>query len=336
MTIAQQVNLKLYNSFGIDAEAEYFTTIGSSEQLHEVITQMPNVPVKLLGGGSNILLTGPVGGLVIKNEVQGIEVIAENEEYVYVRSGAGEVWHNLVLYCISRGWQGIENLSLIPGCVGAAPMQNIGAYGVELKDVFHELQAWHLKEHTMISFNLDDCQFGYRESVFKRRYAGIFAIMYVTLRLRKQPRFNVSYGAIMQTLERMGVTELTVQAISNAVISIRQSKLPNPAQIGNAGSFFKNPTIVNQLFESIKSQYPDVPGFVQDEQHTKVPAGWLIEACGYKGLRRGQAGVHSQQALVLVNYGGASGKEIYNLSQEILEAVNQKFQILLEREVNIW
>jgi UDP-N-acetylmuramate dehydrogenase len=229
----------------------------------------------------------------------------------------------------------VENLSLIPGNVGASPMQNIGAYGVEIKDVFHELKAFHRKEKTNYTFSLKDCDFGYRESVFKRKYKDEFVIINVTYKLRKQPVFNTSYGAIEEELERMKVKELSIIAISNAVINIRSSKLPNPAEIGNAGSFFKNPEISNAQFEILKTQFPAIVGYPLPNGNVKLAAGWLIEQCGWKGYRKGDAGCHAKQALVLVNYGNANGDEIYNLSEEILQSVKEKFGVILEREVNI-
>jgi UDP-N-acetylmuramate dehydrogenase len=270
----------------------------------------------------------------LKNEVGGIEVVQNNEEYVYVKAGAGINWHEFVLYCIGKNYAGIENLSLIPGNCGASPMQNIGAYGVEIKDVFHELEAFHLEDQVMKTFSLEECQFGYRESVFKRQYKGQFVITSVTYRLRKHPVFNTSYGAINQELERMGVKELSIQVISQAVINIRTSKLPDWKEIGNAGSFFKNPQIPNSKFQLLKEQYPAIVGYPQGEG-TKLAAGWLIEQCGWKGYRKGDAGCYPKQALVLVNYGHASGGEVYALSEEIIQSVKDKFGVTLEREVNI-
>jgi UDP-N-acetylmuramate dehydrogenase len=261
-------------------------------------------------------------------------VEGEDADYVYVKAGAGENWHGLVTHCIEKGYGGLENLSLIPGCVGASPMQNIGAYGVEIKDVFAGLQAYHIYDKTTVEFLLDDCAFGYRESVFKGKYKGKFVITSVTYRLRKQPVFNTSYGAIEQELQKMGVQQLSVKAISQAVINIRTSKLPDPAVIGNAGSFFKNPQVPQHQFDELKHAYPAVPGYPV-EGGVKVAAGWLIEQCGWKGYRQGDAGVHAKQALVLVNYGNAAGQEIYELSGSIIESVQTRFGILLEREVNI-
>ena len=288
-----------------------------------------------LGGGSNILLTKNVEGFVLKNEIKGIEKIREDENYIYIKAGAGENWHQLVLYCINNNLAGIENLSLIPGNVGAAPMQNIGAYGVELKDVFYELEAFYLPENKLIKFSLKDCEFGYRESVFKRKFKDQFVILNVTYRLFKTPHFNTSYGAIEQELQAMGVQELNIQCISQAVINIRSSKLPDPAVIGNAGSFFKNPEIDSAQFELLKTSFPAIVGYALDNGHIKLAAGWLIEQCGWKGYRKGDAGCHAKQALVLVNYGDAKGSDILHLSEEIIASVQYKFHVLLEREVNI-
>ncbi len=289
----------------------------------------------MLGGGSNLLLTKDVDGLVLKNEIGGIDIVKEDENHIYVKSGAGVNWHDLVMYCVEKGFAGMENLSLIPGSVGASPMQNIGAYGVEIKDVFHELEAYHLYDKTGKTFSADECRFGYRESVFKRQYKGQFIITSVTYRLNKTPVFHTSYGAIKQELEAMGVAELSIRAISQAVINIRRSKLPDPAETGNAGSFFKNPQIEKSRFAALQKDHPAIPAFPFDDTFVKVPAGWLIEQCGWKGFRRGDAGCYPKQALVLVNYGGATGQEIFSLSEEILQSVLHRFGIALEREVNI-
>jgi UDP-N-acetylmuramate dehydrogenase len=271
----------------------------------------------------------------LKNQIKGIEIVKEDNEHVYVKVGAGENWHSFVMFCVENNYAGVENLSLIPGNVGASPMQNIGAYGVEIKDVFHQLEAVHIKDKSVKRFDLVECEFGYRESVFKRKYKNQFVITSVTYRLNKIPKFNTSYGAINQELEKMGVKELSIQAISHAVINIRSSKLPDPKEIGNAGSFFKNPQIPKSQFLKLKEQFSDMPSFPVDDQYIKVPAGWLIEQCGWKGYRKGDAGCYSKQALVLVNYGHAKGEEILQLSKHIIESVRKKFGVELEREVNI-
>ena len=341
MQITENKSLKKYNTFGIDVTAGYFAVFTNESELAELLefkkptnTHQPP-PVLILGGGSNILFTKNVDGLVLKNEIKGIEKINEDEDYVYVKAGAGENWHQLVLYCLQNNWAGLENLSLIPGNTGASPMQNIGAYGVEIKDVFYQLEAFHLQEKKIVNFGLKDCEFGYRESVFKRKLKGQFVTTSVTFRLNKTPKFNTNYGAINQELEALGVKELSIQAISQAIINIRSSKLPNPAEIGNAGSFFKNPEIDAGTFKKLKDTNPAIVGYPVANGMVKLAAGWLIEQCGWKGYRKGYAGCHSKQALVLVNYGHANGNEIYNLSEEIIQSVQDKFGVLLEREVNI-
>ena len=337
----ENFSLKRYNTFGIDAAAQYFSTFKTVEQLEQCLemekqkTKNRKRKTLILGGGSNILLSGNVEGFVLKNEIKGIEIVSEDDDDVYVKAGAGENWHQLVLYTIKNNLAGMENLSLIPGNVGASPMQNIGAYGVDLKDVFYELEAFNLSEKNTVNFNVEDCRFGYRESVFKGKYKGQFVITNVTYRLNKIPRFNTSYGAIEQELQSMGVNELSIQAISQAVINIRTSKLPDPAVIGNAGSFFKNPEISSQQFEALKSVFSGIVGYALDNGNIKLAAGWLIEQCRWKGYRKGDAGCHAKQALVLVNYGHAKGSEILSLSEKIIASVKNKFDVVLEREVNI-
>jgi UDP-N-acetylmuramate dehydrogenase len=340
--ITENISLKAYNTFGIDVSAHYFSSFATQDQLRDLTTMTPASPL-ILGGGSNLLFTRDIDGLVLKNEISGIDLVLEDEDYVYVKVGAGENWHSFVLYCLDRDWAGVENLSLIPGSVGAAPMQNIGAYGVEIKDVFYELEAYDLTEQKVYTFSLNDCEFGYRESVFKKKYRDRFVILSVTFRLRRQPVFHTAYGAIREELEKMGVQDLSIQAISRAVINIRSLKLPDPKVIGNAGSFFKNPTVPNERFDSLRAEFPGIVGYPNPQDQTgaaignstKLAAGWLIEQCGWKGFRRGDAGCHARQALVLVNYGKASGEEIYDLSEEILLSVERKFGVVLEREVNI-
>jgi UDP-N-acetylmuramate dehydrogenase len=279
-----------------------------------LISANTNDPHLILGGGSNILFTKNFDGLVLKNELKGIELVKEDAEHFYVKAAAGENWHQFVLHCIHHGYAGVENLSLIPGNVGASPMQNIGAYGVEIKDVFHSLEAFHLDEKKVVNFSANDCAFGYRESVFKRKYKGQFVILSVTFRLHKHPQFNTTYGAIEQELQQMNVKELSIAAISQAVINIRSSKLPDPKQIGNAGSFFKNPEIPNEQFLQLKKDHPGISAYPLANGNTKLAAGWLIEQCGWKGFREGDAGCHAKQALVLVNYGNATGEQIFDLS----------------------
>jgi UDP-N-acetylmuramate dehydrogenase len=340
MQVQKDFSLKKYNTFGTDATARYFSRFFNTDELRSIIENNKNITTKMiLGGGSNILFTENYDGLVLKNEISGMNKINEDKNYVYVKAGGGVRWHNLVMFCVNQNLGGLENLSLIPGNVGASPMQNIGAYGVEIKDVFYELEAFHLKEKEVQIFSGDDCKFDYRDSVFKNKYKDQFAILNVTYRLKKDPDFNISYGALQAELEKMNVTDLTVKAISDAVINIRTSKLPDPAVIGNAGSFFKNPVITSHRLYEIhrlhENEEKHVPFYKIDEEHFKIPAGWLIEKCGWKGYRKGDAGCYAKQALVLVNYGKASGEDIYDLSEEIKISVRKKFGIDLEREVNI-
>ncbi len=332
----ENVSLTAFNTFGIDALARYFAPFSSVEELKEILEEVSgDLPLLILGGGSNILFTKNFDGTVLKNELHGITLLREDEEHFYIEAAAGENWHRLVMHCVANNYAGMENLSLIPGSTGAAPIQNIGAYGVELKDVFYELQAYDLHEKNLVTFTKTDCQFGYRESVFKGKYKGRFIILSVTFQLSKKPVFVTQYGAIQQQLEAMHVSQLTIGAISQAVINIRRSKLPDPDMVGNAGSFFKNPTIDNELFFELKKKYPDIAGFATDDNKTKLAAGWLIEQCGWKGYRNNDAGCYEKQALVLVNYGNATGNDIFRLSQQIIESVYNTFGVLLEREVNV-
>ncbi len=337
MDIQKNVSLKHLNTFGIDVSAKYFSVFKNPNDLHELFDnakhQTPNNLI--LGGGSNILFTKNIDGLVLKNEITGIEKIKEDNDHIYVKAGAGENWHRFVMHCIDNNYAGIENLALIPGNVGASPMQNIGAYGVEIKDSFYSLEAFHINERKPISFNAADCAFGYRESVFKNKYKNQFVITSVIYKLNKKPVFNTSYGAIQQELDAMNVKELSIRSIAQAVINIRSSKLPDPKVIGNAGSFFKNPEISSEQFEKLRSSFPAIVGYKLNDEKVKLAAGWLIEQCGWKGYRKGDAGCHAKQALVLVNYNNAKGEEIYDLSTEILQSVKDKFGVELEREVNV-
>lgn len=338
MQLQENISLRSYNTFGIDANARYFSSFATIEELRELLSYLKNKNIQeqlVLGGGSNILFTAAYNGCILKNNLKGIELIAEDDNHYYVKAQAGENWHGFVMHCIQHQYAGLENLSLIPGNTGASPMQNIGAYGVEIKDVFHELEALYIEDGSMQTFRPDDCAFGYRESVFKRKYKGKFIICSVSFRLNKKPVFHTSYGALESELTRMGIQELTIKAVSDAVIRIRNSKLPNPAIIGNAGSFFKNPVVPEWLYETIRQNYPDIPGYTAGTGLIKLAAGWLIEQCGWKGYREGDAGCYDKQALVLVNYGKASGREIWDLSCRIIESVKEKFGVELEREVNI-
>lgn len=337
MIVQKNVSLKPYNTFGLDENAGFLALVDSVEDLSEVFrsSRFRSQRKMVLGGGSNVLFTRGFTGVVAKMGIKGIEKVKETADEVVLSIGAGESWHFFVLWCIERGYGGVENLSLIPGTVGAAPMQNIGAYGVELKDVFHSLEAYEKKTGKMHTFFKEDCHFGYRYSVFKGELKDQFVITKVSLKLTKEPTFNISYGNLKDTLEAMGVEELSLKAVSQAVINIRQSKLPDPMEIGNAGSFFKNPVIEKLHFEALKAQFSDAKSYQVGEDLVKVPAGWLIEKAGWKGHRDNDIGVHDKQALVLVNYGAGRGKNIFKLSNEIMNSVQGMFGIDLEREVNI-
>ena len=333
--IEKNIPLQAFNTFGFDETAEEFARFNSSEELTELLQHNKNKPLFILGGGSNILLTKKVEGLVLKNDIKGIKIIEENDDFVIVESGAGEIWHNFVLHCIKQNWSGLENLSLIPGSVGASPMQNIGAYGVEIKDVFAYLLAYNIASEEIEKFDAEQCKFGYRESIFKQSLKGKYVICYVAFKLSKQAIKNTTYGAIEDELNKLGITDPSIQDISKAVIAIRQSKLPDPALIGNAGSFFKNPIVPETIVDTLKEIYPDIPNYPSVTGMRKLAAGWLIEKAGWKGKNYGNYGVHKNQALVLVNYGGSTGKEVFDLSSEIIRDIKTKFNIELEREVNI-
>ncbi|MBL1232751.1 MAG: UDP-N-acetylmuramate dehydrogenase [Flavobacteriales bacterium] len=334
MSLQENISLRPHNTFGIDVKTKKLATINSVDKLKNILSNNLS-PIYILGGGSNILFTKDFDGLILKNELKGIQLISENDNEVYLKVASGEVWHEFVCYCIENNYCGIENLSLIPGSVGASPMQNIGAYGVEVKDFITEVEALHLKSLKITHFSTNDCEFDYRSSIFKTKEKGNYFITAVTFRLNKQPNINTSYGAIQSELEAMGISKPTIKDVSKAVINIRQSKLPDPKEIGNAGSFFKNPSVSNEKAEQLKTAFPEIPNYPQNNGTTKIAAGWLIEQCGYKGKTFGNYGVHKKQALVLVNYSNAKGQEIYDLSSEIINAVNTKFGIELEREVNV-
>lgn len=334
--IIQNQSLKAYNTFGVDVNANYFAGFNAVETLSEILASSVFQQNKqlILGGGSNILFTKNFEGIVLHNLLKGITKVQVSEHEFHVSAAAGEVWHELVLYAIANNLGGMENLSLIPGYVGASPMQNIGAYGVEIKDIFVSLKAMEIASGLIKTFSKEECAFGYRESFFKRAGKGKYIILEVTFQLSTRHQLNTSYGAIEQELAKMNARP-SIKNISQAVINIRSSKLPNPKELGNAGSFFKNPSISIAHFETLKSQYPDLPGYPVNDEFIKTAAGYLIEKCGLKGFRKDNAGVHQMQALVLVNYGNASGNQIYELSGMVIEMVQQKFGISLEREVNI-
>ena len=328
------IDLKDFTTFGVSANAKKFATFSTEEEARN-LTKNNNEALLILGGGSNVLLTQDFNGLVLKNEIKGISIIEKNNVSVVLKVGAGEEWHNFVLHTIENGYFGIENMSLIPGSVGASPMQNIGAYGVEIKDVFEKLEALEIETGEIHTFTKEACAFGYRESVFKHALKGKFIITHVYFHLSLVEKISTKYGAIEQELLKNGISNPTSKDVSNAVIAIRSSKLPNPKDLGNAGSFFKNPVVPIKLYNKIRETFSDAPSYPIDENSVKVPAGWLIESAGWKGKKVGACGVHVNQALVLVNYGGATGNDILNLSTEIIENIYQKFGIVLEREVNI-
>jgi UDP-N-acetylmuramate dehydrogenase len=337
MQIIENKSLKEYNTFHLEASARYFAEVNSIEELSQILadSQWKNTPKLVLGGGSNVLFTQNFNGLVIRIAIKGKEIIREDSETIHLKVGAGETWHEFVLYCVESGFAGVENLSLIPGTVGAAPMQNIGAYGVEIKEVFEELESIEIETGKIRRFTKNECQFGYRESIFKNTVKDKYIITSVTFRLSKTPEFRITYGDIQKTLTANGVKEVSIQQISNAVIQIRKSKLPDPAELGNAGSFFKNPEIPTVDYDKLKTKFPELPGYpTASPDLTKVPAGWLIEKAGWKGYREGQAGVHAKQALVLVNYGGATGNQIKELAKKVQDSVWENFSIRLSTEVN--
>ena len=337
--VFENYSLKEYNTFGIDVKAQYFTIISSLESYVALLKagQYTHVSHLFLGGGSNILCTKNIDALVVKNEIKGFEVIQEDEDYVILRSGAGESWDELVSYAVQHNWSGIENLALIPGTVGAAPMQNIGAYGVEIKDTFDHLEALNLETLVVERFEKSQCQFGYRESYFKHAGKGKYLISTVCFKLSKKPNIKTSYGAIQTVLNAKGISNPTISDISNVVIEIRKSKLPDPKEIGNSGSFFKNPTVTSVEADRLLNAYPGIPNYpVEGSNDIKFPAGWFIEQAGWKGYRDGDAGVHVNQALVLVNYGHATGSQIQQIAEKIKASVFEKFGVSLETEVNIY
>lgn len=330
------VSLRNLNTFGLESRAQSFEEVKSVESLTAIIKnpELRAVPKFILGGGSNILLTQDVDALVIKISIKGIEKVKEDNDHIWLHVGAGEMWHDFVMYCVDNEYAGVENLSLIPGTVGAAPMQNIGAYGVEIKEVVEMVETISFEDAASKVFSNDACLFGYRESIFKHELKGQYIITGVLFRLNKKPAYHVAYGDIQKTLEEMDVQTLSIKAVSDAVIRIRRSKLPDPAEIGNAGSFFKNPEIPEDQFNRLKNDFPALPGYPAGQGLVKVPAGWLIEQAGWKGYRDGAIGVHARQALVLVNYGGGRGEEIKLLSQKIQQSIEEKFGIRLNAEVN--
>lgn len=334
MNIQENISLKAFNTFGIDATAKRFVSITSVYHLQELLKKEKNI--FLISGGSNMLLTKNIEQLVVHLDCKGISIDKEDEDFVYLTVNSGENWHDFVLYCVEQNYGGVENLSLIPGNVGTCPIQNIGAYGVEVKDVITKVEAVELASTKLHTFANKDCKFGYRNSIFKNEAKNKYAITSVSFKLTKQNHtLNTSYGAIETELASKNITNPSLKEVSNAVIAIRKSKLPDPKKIGNSGSFFKNPVISKSHFLELQNQYPNIPSYIISEDEIKVPAGWLIETAGFKGKRFGNYGVHEKQALVLVNYGNATGKEIYALAQKIKETILNQFSIHLEIEVNI-
>ena len=338
MKILKNISLKQYNTFGIDVNAAEYAEVADAESLKGLIRagRLKDASYLILGGGSNVLFTGDYDGLVIRNMIVGIRMKEVDDSQVLVTAGAGVVWDYLLHYCIEHDLGGIENLISIPGSVGAGPIQNIGAYGVELKDTFHSLDAIEIATGELRTFYKEECEFGYRDSIFKREQKGKFIIVSVSLMLKSKSKPDISYGAISEELIKMGIHDgPAIGDVGKAISSIRHRKLPDPENIGNAGSFFKNPLIVAEKYAEIREQYPDAPSYKAGDGMVKVPAGWLIEQCGWKGKRHGSAGVHDKQALVLINTGNASGKEVLELAGQIMDSVNDRFGLSLEMEVNV-
>ena len=337
MNIIENYPLLKLNTFGVDVKAKYFISINTVNELIDLTKTkvFKDLQLLILGGGSNILFTKDFDGLIILNNIKGKEIIDQTQESIFLKIGAGENWHELVMYTVDNGWGGIENLSLIPGNTGTAPMQNIGAYGVEIKETFVELEALEISSGKIVKFNNSDCEFGYRESVFKNKMKNQYIILNITLELKKNPVLNINYGDVKAILESQNINNPSIKEVSDTIISIRQSKLPDPKIIGNSGSFFKNPIVSLNQLEFIKKKYPNVVNYKINENEFKIAAGWMIERAGWKGKKFNNYGVHEKQALVLVNYGLANGMEIFNLSEEIILDIKDKFGITLEREVNI-
>ncbi|MFS4494193.1 UDP-N-acetylmuramate dehydrogenase [Maribacter sp. 2308TA10-17] len=336
MTVQQNISLKKYNTFGISAKAKFFCEINTVEDLSQALRLEEHPKKFIISGGSNMLITQDIDALVMHINTKGKEIISETEDNVTIKVMAGENWHQMVLWTLENGYGGLENMSLIPGNTGTAPIQNIGAYGVELKDTFESCEAMEIATQQIRSFSKQECQFGYRDSYFKNRGKGKYIITSVTFKLsKKNHALNTSYGAIETELEKKNITNPTIRDVSDAVITIRQSKLPDPTELGNSGSFFKNPVVTKSEFDNFTKENPEAPFYKVSEDAYKIPAGWLIEQCGYKGKRFGDAGVHKNQALVLVNYDNASGSEILDLAHRIIKSVAERFHIQITPEVNI-
>lgn len=338
MKILKNISLKAYNTFNIDVKASDYAEANDLTELVNFVKEghLRDKNVLILGGGSNILFSGDFDGLVIRNRIEGIEVKEQGVDMVLVKAGAGVVWDDLVHHCIDHGYGGIENLVLIPGSVGASPIQNIGAYGVELKDVFHSLEALDVNSGDIRSFGKEECVFAYRDSIFKKELKGKYIILSVSLLLSRDHDPDISYGAILDELKAMGVDRPGIREVGEAVTAIRQRKLPDPEEVGNAGSFFKNPVITEKKYHEIRNRYPDMPSYKGALGLVKIPAGWMIEQCAWKGQTLGNAAVHDRQALVLVNKGNATGKEVLRLARRIKASVFDEFGIDLEMEVNVY
>jgi UDP-N-acetylmuramate dehydrogenase len=337
MKIYQNFSLKKHNTFGFNVSCRQYAEVENENEIGMLLSlqEFKNSPKLIIGGGSNILFTKDFDGLIINQISKKIVISSEDKEYAFVTAEAGVIWHELVLFCANKNLGGIENLSLIPGKVGAAPIQNIGAYGQELKNVFNSLRGIYLHDLRLTNFNKEECEFGYRDSIFKRNLKNKFIITEVTLRLNKNPKLNTNYGTIEEELSKLNKNNLSIKDVSDIICKIRMNKLPDPKLIGNAGSFFKNPEITNREYESLKSKYHDLPGYKISDVAMKIPAGWLIEKCGFKGRRFGNVGIHEKQALVIVNYGKGKPEEILQLKNKVIEEVKSKFDIELEEEVNI-
>ena len=336
MQIQNNFSLKKYNTFGIEAKAKQFVAVHSVEELKQILATHKTEAKFILGGGSNMLLTQDINALVIHIDLKGKKIIKEDDDYVWVESQAGEVWHEFVLWSIDHNLGGLENMSLIPGNVGTTPVQNIGAYGTEIKDTFVSCNTVDIATQELVTFTKAECKFGYRESIFKQEAKDKYVITSVVFKLTKRNhKINTAYGDITKELEKNNIVTPNLKEVSNAVIAIRQSKLPDPKELGNSGSFFKNPIIPKELYEKAHAQFPDMPHYVVSETEVKVSAGWLIEQAGFKGKRFGDAGIHKNQALVLVNYGNATGQEIFAVSKDIQATVLNKFGIAIEAEVNV-
>jgi len=337
MKIAENYSLKKLNTFGIEVKARYFAEIREDEELIHLLDNpvWQTRKMLILAGGSNILFTGNFDGLVIKVSTKGIAIAEETAAHVLVNAQAGENWNALVNWCVGRNLGGLENLSLIPGNVGAAPVQNIGAYGVEQKDSFECLQALEIATGKKVKFNKADCDFGYRSSIFKKELKNKFVILNVTYRLDKNPVVQINYGELKKEIQSRNIKEPGIKEVADAVCRIRNSKLPDPEKTGNAGSFFKNPLVTEEKFLELRNLYPDIPGYPSENGLIKVAAGWMIDRLGWKGFRQGDAGVCETQALVLVNYGNASGYEILGIANDIKKSVKESFDVELEPEVNI-